>query len=69
MVSSQQIIIARKKVRESQEAFASRFGVDQSTVHRWETGGVPDRGTTLMAVERVLSEIEALEPANDEARQ
>lgn len=58
MVTPQEIRDARAKVSESQEVFATRFGVDQSTVHRWETIGVPERGTTLMAVERVLADIE-----------
>jgi len=65
MISSQQVIAARKSVRESQEAFAARFGVDQSTVHRWERVGVPDRGTTLMAIQRVISEIEGLHPVGE----
>lgn len=42
-----------RKVRdyfeESQSKFAERFGVDQSTIHDWETKGLPERGTTRLA--------------------
>lgn len=47
----------RKGLRESQAEFGLRFGVDQSTIHRWETKGVTDRGVTALAVERILSEL------------
>jgi DNA-binding transcriptional regulator YiaG len=63
MVTSERIKSTRAKLGESQEVFGARFGVDQSTVHRWETAGVSDRGTTMLAVERVLSDIEAEEAA------
>lgn len=49
---------ARDAVRESQTAFGARFGVDQSTVHRWETQGPPSRGPARKALERELAEIE-----------
>lgn len=49
---------ARETVRESQAAFGERFGVDQSTVHRWETQGPPRRGPARKALEREISEIE-----------
>lgn len=48
---------AREKVGESQAAFGARFGVDQSTIHRWETDGPPSRGPARKAIER---EIEAI---------
>jgi DNA-binding transcriptional regulator YiaG len=32
----------RRQLGESQAAFARRFGVHQSTVHRWEQSGPPD---------------------------
>jgi DNA-binding transcriptional regulator YiaG len=48
---------AREKLGESQEDFAKRFGVDQTTLSRWETMGVPARGTSKRLVERVLYEI------------
>jgi DNA-binding transcriptional regulator YiaG len=48
---------AREKVGESQAAFGARFGVDQSTIHRWETDGPPSRGPARKAIERELSMI------------
>ena len=49
---------ARERLGESQAAFAARFGVYQTTVHRWETEGVPSRGAAGKAIERMLAEIE-----------
>lgn len=51
---------AREKVGESQAAFGARFGVDQSTIHRWETKGAPRRGPARKAIEREISSIEAV---------
>ena len=48
---------ARKRLGESQEEFATRFGVNQSTVNRWENGGVPEHGPARIAVEHVLAGI------------
>lgn len=59
MVSPETIRATRERLNESQEVFGKRFGVDQSTVARWEASGLPERGTTRMAVERVLAELEA----------
>jgi transcriptional regulator with XRE-family HTH domain len=42
---------------ETQAEFGEHFGVDQSTVHRWETLGIPDRGTTAFAIERVVIDL------------
>ncbi|MBW7966774.1 helix-turn-helix transcriptional regulator [Bradyrhizobium sp. BR 10261] len=53
------IRLARERVGESQAAFGERFGVDQSTVHRWETNGPPTRGPARKAIEREISAIEA----------
>ncbi|WP_448031515.1 helix-turn-helix domain-containing protein [Bradyrhizobium liaoningense] len=57
-MDAQVIREAREKVGESQAAFAERFGVDQATVHRWETLGPPKRGAGRKALERELSAIE-----------
>lgn len=46
-------------LHESQTAFAERFGVDQSTVHRWETEGLPKRGAARHAVQRLIEEVGA----------
>jgi len=56
-MDAQLIRDAREKVGESQAAFGARFGVDQSTVHRWETQGPPTRGPARKALERELSVI------------
>lgn len=57
MVTAQDVKAARERLGESQTAFAKRFGVDQSTIHRWETDGVPDRGVTARAVAFILNEL------------
>jgi len=55
--SAEAIRAARERLGETQTVFAARFGVDQSTVHLWETRGLPKRGTTRALVERVLAEV------------
>jgi DNA-binding transcriptional regulator YiaG len=57
MLNPNAIKSARERVGESQAQFGLRFGVDQSTIHRWENGGVPDRGPARMAIERVLADL------------
>lgn len=63
MPTSEQIKAARTALGETQAAFAARFGVDQATIHRWETDGVPTRGTTRLAVETVLEKLSKPEVA------
>lgn len=63
MLTASDIRQARGRLGESQTEFGTRFGVDQSTIHRWETDGLPDRGVTRMAVERMLGEIAPPVPA------
>ena len=58
MITSERIFKIRTDLGETQTAFAARFGVKQSTIHRWENVGIPDRGTAAFAIERVISEIE-----------
>jgi DNA-binding transcriptional regulator YiaG len=48
---------ARDRLGESQEGFAKRFGVDQTTLSRWETGESAPRGAARELVKRVLSEL------------
>jgi DNA-binding transcriptional regulator YiaG len=48
-----------KILRESQTAFAERFGVDQSAVARWEKDGLPTRGAARRAVEKLADEVRA----------
>jgi DNA-binding transcriptional regulator YiaG len=57
MLTADEIKQTREKLRETQAAFGARFGVDQSTVHRWETEGLPERGAARIAVESVLSNL------------
>jgi DNA-binding transcriptional regulator YiaG len=57
-MDAQLIRRAREKVGESQAVFGRRLGVDQSTVHRWETKGPPSNGPARKALERELSAIE-----------
>jgi len=57
MVSADEVRKARAALKESQAAFGARFGIDQSTVHRWETDAPPKRGPALMALESLLAEV------------
>lgn len=57
MTISNDIKRVREERKESQEAFAGHFGVDQTTIHRWETGGVPSRGPAAALIERVLADL------------
>lgn len=47
----------RKALGESQEVFGDRFGVNQTTVHRWETKGIPARGTARTAIHRLVCDL------------
>ena len=55
MVTAQQILNARNALGESQAAFAERFGVHQTTIHRWETSGPREGGAARKAIELVLA--------------
>lgn len=57
-MSNSPIKAVREKLGESQVAFGERLGVNGSTVHRWETTGLPSRGTARKAIERLLDEID-----------
>lgn len=48
---------ARLRLRETQIAFADRLGIDQSTIHRWESKGIPRRGPARIAVQQILAEL------------
>lgn len=65
MPTGNDIKAARELLKESQEAFARRLGVDQATIHRWETRGLPSSGTARVAVENLLDDL--LKPKPDEA--
>lgn len=47
----------REALGESQTRFGERFGVDQTTVHRWEKNGLPARGAARHAVEKLATEL------------
>lgn len=70
MVTSDMIRSARVRLGESQSVFGSRFGVDQSTVHRWEMGAPPRRGSALILLTQLLATIgiSAYTPNTREAR-
>jgi DNA-binding transcriptional regulator YiaG len=57
MAKDKQIKRTRERLGESQTVFAARFGVDQGTISRWETRGIPETGAARLAVARLLSEI------------
>lgn len=62
MASGRLIRKARELVGESQTTFGDRFGVDQTTIHRWETEGPPKRGTAKRLIERELAAIGKRQP-------
>jgi DNA-binding transcriptional regulator YiaG len=57
MLTASDIQRARKELGESQAAFAARFGVDQSTIHRWETEGPPKRGPAALGVKKLFGDL------------
>lgn len=59
MITSEHLKSVRERLRETQARFGERFGVDQATIHRWETKGPPAHGTAPLAIERVLQELDA----------
>lgn len=59
MLSKDDIRAARERVKESQTAFAARFGVTQPTVWRWENNGPPDRGPAKMFVEQIIRSLDS----------
>jgi DNA-binding transcriptional regulator YiaG len=57
MITAERIKAARSARKETQDEFGAHFGVDQATIHRWESKGITGRGVTALAVERVLAEL------------
>ncbi|MCP1832789.1 MULTISPECIES: DNA-binding transcriptional regulator [Bradyrhizobium] len=66
-MDAQLIRKARELTGESQAVFGARFGVDQSTVHRWEIGGPPSRGAAKIMVTREVEAILAAHASDDGA--
>ena len=54
MIQPADIKALRKRLKETQKAFAVRFGVDHTTIHRWETVGLPEGGAAKKLVERFM---------------
>lgn len=54
MITAEHIKAARSAAKESQAAFGGRLGVDQSTIHRWETDGPPARPIVQSALAAVV---------------
>jgi predicted transcriptional regulator len=57
MVTPTDIKRHRKRRGESQTEFAVHFKVNQSTIHRWETGKLPIEGIVEIGVEAVLADL------------
>lgn len=57
MIDPSKVKAVRERLGESQESFARRFGVNQSTVQRWETRGLPNSGTARIAVEQLMTRL------------
>lgn len=58
-MTGETIRTARERAGESQAQFAVRFGVNQSTIHRWETDGPPPGGPARKMIEQVVAQIGA----------
>lgn len=46
--------VRTERLKESQEAFAARFFVDQGTVSRWENKGPPQTGPVVIALRQLI---------------
>lgn len=66
MLSADDIKNARAKTRETQAKFAERFGVDQSTIHRWEQDGPPQTGPAARGIEVIIEELNAPQTVPDD---
>ena len=49
---------ARDALNESQTQFATRLGVNQTTISRWENAIIPIAGPGRILLERLLQDIE-----------
>lgn len=55
---SKDVIKTRERLKESQAAFATRFGVNQSTVHRWEEGNPPQKGPASILLKSLMAQLD-----------
>ena len=65
MLTKQDIVTLRNDLGESQEKFASRFGLTQGAVSRWETDGPPTRGLVARALEKLRARTPAPQPSTE----
>jgi transcriptional regulator with XRE-family HTH domain len=56
-IKNSEIRAIRSALQETQTVFAARFGIDQTTLSRWETRGVPNDAITRFWVEKVLQDM------------
>lgn len=63
MLTKTDIIELRADLDESQQKFASRFGLTQTAVSRWETEGPPQKGL----VARALAKLRSRTPRREDA--
>jgi len=52
-----EIKVTRRDLGETQAIFGERFGVDQATIHRWETKGPPVQGAAAVLIAERLAEL------------
>lgn len=57
MVTAEEVKKTRAALGESQDTFGERFGVDQSTIHRWETETPPSRGLVPKALRELVDDV------------
>lgn len=57
MITGPELKAIRDLLQERQSQFGARFGVDQGTISRWETGKPPRCGAARLTVERVIAEL------------
>ncbi len=55
MMDGNDLRLMRTELRETQDEFARRFGVDASTISRWETR-LPQFGPARALINRVMTE-------------
>jgi DNA-binding transcriptional regulator YiaG len=63
MLTNDDLKAARCLLKESQAAFAVRFGVNQTTITRWEKHGLPRGGPTRNFIGQILHSIKQSEAA------
>jgi DNA-binding transcriptional regulator YiaG len=57
MITAKQLKTFRERIDYSQAKLGARIGVDQATIHRWETYGLPKGGAAQFAIKQAMKEI------------